>query len=389
MNISFLGLSSSGTSTLNGELITKLKDSETTSLNKNIDKRLSDLDNSKKIYDTFNNQLNSLLKTTIKTSDGYSATTSNDNLNFSVSNKELLKEDFISFNVSDLAKKEVYQTNKFSSENDLFIQGNFSIKGNTIDTTNKSYKDITTELNTIPGVNASIEEVGTNEYRIIVKSLIGTENNLNASLEKIQSSSNLNIKIDGIDYSFSENTFNYNGLQITANTVGDTSINIKKDFNEVKSRIESFIYSFNTLNSFTTDTISNNPEFKINKSYIKDILSDIKKEFFNNNVFTNGISLDKSGNLSFSEENVDFSKIELFLDNVSKTIEDKIKNNKETENVNKTKLDLEKEKQKNIDYLDKKYELMSNQFSAYNRIINSFESNFSVLKNMINLQNSN
>lgn len=391
MSLSLLGTISSGTTGLNNDLISKLKTNETNSINKNLEKKLSNIDSGTTILDTFQTKLQTLLSNVKTSTTEFSGNISNNNISFNIIDKNVLKEDSLSFNVKTLAKKDVYQTKTFTNNSDLYTDGDFSIKGQTINTTNKSYQNIVDELNKIDGVSASIDIVAPNQKRIIVKSInAGTENSLNSSLEKVQSASNLSLTIDGVNTEFNSNSFVYNNLQIDVNKEGESTINIKKDSTEIKSKIDNFINNYNDLNTFANDSILYNKDFNLNKDTVKSILSDIKSSLFDNKAYTNGFSLNKDGSLSFKEDNTNYQDISTMFNSLGTTLDIGSSNlslNKDA--ITKEKTNTEAEKQKNVDYLEKKYSDLSNQFAEYNKIINSFELNFSALKAIINYKSNN
>src|SRR5574344_1238729 len=84
----------------------------------------------------------------------------------------------------NIAQKDEWQTNLFDgatvTKDSKINMGNLTINGTSIDTTNKSYSDLVTEINKISGVQASIVENSTGGFRLSVKSTeTGTANKIN------------------------------------------------------------------------------------------------------------------------------------------------------------------------------------------------------------------
>ena len=108
---------------------------------------------------------------------------------FDAVNMAGLEEGTTSINVSQLAQRDVYQSNTISdSENvSLLKDGTFSIaigEKNAIDfdTTDLTYTELAQNINETEGLSASIEQVGDSSFRLVVKSTeTGTSNGLTIS----------------------------------------------------------------------------------------------------------------------------------------------------------------------------------------------------------------
>lgn len=397
MGTSLLGLNTYNTSfSLNNDLIEKLKTAELNSLNSPINSTISKINSSLDLTNQFKTKLNELLNLTKTEISNFTASTSNSNILFDAPNEELLKEGTYSFEVFSLAKKDVYSSNTlFKSLNDLFGDTNISIKGNNIDTTGKTVNEVLTELNSIEGVNANFENVSTTDSKLVIKSVLsGTDNSLNINsteFSNVQSATNLKINIEGVEHQYNENNISYEGLTINVMKEGQTNLYLKEDTTNAKLKFDNIISKYNELSSFANDSILFNNNFSANKSAIKETMKTLKDTFFSNNLFQQGLELDKNGLISLKTE-LPNNTINSFINDMNNKLKDITSSTgnlnsfiTKEENDLKNKNDL---MQTNINNLDKKYKTLSEQFSAYNSLISSFEANFSSLKQMILYQTS-
>lgn len=235
-----LGLGSGQATSLNNDLIEKLKAVDTKAFINPIETKIDKIPLEQKEISDITNKINDLLSTIknfslnqssgINAFDSKEADISGDSVKFDVENIQNIKNGNTIVEVKGLAQKDVWQTNKFTNENNLMNTGVISVSiGNEtkeIDTTNMSYKDFSTKLNEL-GVNSSIEKSG-NEYRMVIKSKdTGLENKisfngelntlgLNDEANNVLKAKNLELKVDGIEYSNSTNNIIVDGLKITA-----------------------------------------------------------------------------------------------------------------------------------------------------------------------------
>ena len=329
--------------------------------------------------------------------------------------------------VKGLAQKDVWQTNKFANENNLMNTGIISVSiGNTtkeIDTTNMSYKDFSTKLNEL-GVNSSIEKSG-NEYRMVIKSKdTGLENKisfngelntlgLNDEANNVLKAKNLELKVDGIEYSNSTNNIVIDGLKITAIKEGNSIIDIKEDKTTLTTFMKEFQTKFNEVNELLEKGIYDKSSNIENKSLLRDISNNLKNTLFRNgnttdqSIFNIGFSLnEKNGNLIFNEKefekaiNENKSSVkDLFVGvpekkGIATELDELISNSGITKQLLDydltilTKQDkLNKEKEEALKTIENKYQLMATQFAAYGNIINQMEASFSGFKMLIESNN--
>jgi flagellar hook-associated protein 2 len=294
--------------------------------------------------------------------------TTGDSAVFDATNMSTLEEGTTQVNVSQLAQKDVYQSNvvlEADLESNLNA-GTFTIQIGSedaieFDTTGKTLSQIASEINGTEGIAASVEETGTGEYRLAIKSSDpGLDNALmirgdasislgysefdtdgvteitNATNHTL-SAQNLQANIDGIDYNVSSNSITTQGnLTITALKVdapGEySSVTVSKDSSAVTVAAEALATQYNELLSLVNEELYSPDSVIGDKDTLRTIVSDIKNMLFlsfgaktpefgdavdeygdtiyahsnvtNNdkNIFSYGFELDKSGNLSIDTE---------------------------------------------------------------------------------------
>ncbi|MGE4383296.1 MAG: flagellar filament capping protein FliD [Arcobacter sp.] len=436
-----LGLGSGQASSLNSDLIEKLKTAERKSTVEPYETKLENITKEREIFASIETKVSELLEA-IKPFDLFvtggvtafeqkSATTSGDSVTFDAADVKSLNKGFTSVEVTQLAQKDVYQSNTFNAatKDTAINQGDLIINGQTFDTTNKTYEQLATEITAKTGMNAAVEQVGSDSYRLVIKSEdTGIDNKLTISgvasqalgyttdgtvinsANHILEAKNLIAKVDGVTYDVASNSITVDGLKITANKEGTSTINVVEDTTEVETQMQNFLTKYNELVALI-DSEAYNEDSKIaDKSGIRDIVNQVKTKFFgsygeNNDksVFNFGIELAKDGGLSL--DNKKFNEAvqndiaglkDLFLGSAEnkglgtllKETLDEMKfsggllNTYETSMTSREKT-LNDEKDKAEEALNKKYELLALQFSSYGAIINQMEASFSGLKMLI------
>ena len=432
-----LGLGSGQAAALNNDLIEKLKVVDTKAFINPIEIKIDKIPLEQKEISEITNKINDLLSTIKKFSlnqssdinafDSKEADISGDSVKFDVENIQNIKNGNTIIEVKGLAQKDVWQTNKFANENNLMNTGIISVSiGNTtkeIDTTNMSYKDFSTKLNEL-GVNSSIEKSG-NEYRMVIKSKdTGLENKisfngelntlgLNDEANNVLKAKNLELKVDGIEYSNSTNNIVIDGLKITAIKEGNSIIDIKEDKTTLTTFMKEFQTKFNEVNELLEKGIYDKSSNIENKSLLRDISNNLKNTLFGHgnttdqSIFNIGFSLnEKNGNLVFNEKefekaiNENKSSVkDLFVGvpekkGIATELDELISNSGITKQLLDydltilTKQDkLNKEKEEALKTIENKYQLMATQFAAYGNIINQMEASFSGFKMLIESSN--
>ena len=304
-----LGLGSGQASALNSDLIEKLKTAERKSAVEPIETKITNITGEKETFATINSKVKELLAS-IKPFDLFvssgvnafeqkSATTSGDSVTFDAVDLQALKKGFTTVSVSQLAQKDVYQSNITSDiVSPLAGLGELKIGDETFLTEGKTYKQLADEITAKSGMNASVEQVGTNSYRLVIKSeesgidnalsITGTASQtlgytrdgtaINTS-NHILEAKNMLAKVDGVDYNVSSNNITVDGLKITANKVdssgSNSTINIAEDNTQVETLMNNFITKYNELVVLVDTEVLNADSKLADKSSIRDILTQL------------------------------------------------------------------------------------------------------------------
>lgn len=450
-----LGLGSGQAASLNQELIDKLKAAERKArvepIENNLESITKDGGESEKIAEIIaksNELLESIKAFDLYVSGGVtafeqkSATASGSAVVFDAADETSLNTGTTDVIVTKLAKRDVFQSSAVDattkdaviSSGDLVIalagDDNLYTESFTFDTTDKTYQQIADEINLNSNLTASVEQVGDDSYRLVIKSsetgevnalkitgaasqTLGytTDGTTEAAGANIQQASNLEAKVNGIDYNVSSNVITVDGgLKITAVEVGNASISIQTDTTTIEPALQNFVNKYNELVKLVDDELYSSESSIEDKSTLRTMMSGIKDKLFGSygtddslSLFHVGFNIDKTGYLSIDSarltdavQNNMADLKSLFLGVAEdeglgtqlKTYLDDLDSfdgllTKYQETMNKRKESLEEEKDKAIKDLDNKYALLASQFAAYGTIINQFESQFSGLKLMI------
>ncbi len=441
-----LGLGSGQASALNSDLIEKLKTAERKSAVEPIEKRITNITGEKETFSTVKTKVSELLES-IKPFDLFvsggvtafgqkSATTSGDSVTFDAADLQALKKGITTVSVSQLSQKDVYQSNAVdtTTKDAVINSGMLSIKvGSAVaeefDTTNKTYKQLADEITSKTGMNAAVEQVGTNSFRLVIKSEeSGIDNKLTitgaasqalgyttngtaiSTSNHILEAKNMITKVDGVEYNVSSNNITVEGLKITANKIGDSTINIAEDNTKVETQMKNFITKYNELVALVDTEVFSATSKLDDKASVREVLSQIKSKLFgtygdsnDKSMFNYGVELDKYGGLTL--DSTKFNKVvqedigslkDLFLGKAEKKglgtqLKELLSDMSLTGGVldtydkgitaRETKLNSEKEKAEKA--LNVKYEQLSLQFASYGSLINQMESSFSGLKMLI------
>ena len=441
-----LGLGSGQAASLNSDLIEKLKTAERKATVEPYETKITNLTAEKEVFANIQTKVSELLEA-IKPFDLFvsggvtafeqkSASTSGDSVTFDAADVKTLKKGFTSVDVTQLAQKDVYQSNSFNAttKNAAINQGNLVINGQTFDTTNKTYEQLATEISTKSGMSASVEQVGTDSYRLVIKSSeTGLDNKLTISgaasqalgyttdgttiniVNHLLEAKNLVAKVDGVTYNVASNALTVEGLKITANKTGTSTINVSEDTTQIETQMKNFITKYNELVALVDSEAYSSDSKIADKSGIREIVSQIKTKILgtygssgDKSIFGYGVELDRYGSLSLDSKKFneavqnDLSGLkDLFLGTAEKkglgtSLKETVDNMNFTDGILKLyensmttrEKTLNTEKDKAQTTLDKKYELLALQFSSYGTIINQMETSFSGLKLLINQSTS-
>ena len=430
-----LGLGAGQAASLNSDLIEKLKTAERKSAVAPIEAKIEKMVKEKETFSTIEKKVAELLES-IKPFDLFvsgavtafeqkSATTSGDSVTFDAADVKALKKGFTSVDIKTLAQKDVYQTNDVTGvqKDQVIGKGDLIVNGQVFKTDNLTYKQLADEINTKEGMSASLEQVGTDSYRLVIKSKeSGLDNallitgdaksalGLDVTENHKQTAQNMKATVDGVEYNVSSNSLVVDGLKISANKAGISTINVTEDNSQIEAQMKNFVDKYNELVSLIeTETLGSDSSLN-DRSSIKGIVNQIKDKLFGSygaagdkSVFNFGIELDKFGGLSIDSkkfnEAVQKDMVglkDLFigsaekkgLGTVLKETLDTMKfaggvlNSYDAAMKTREKL-LNENKEKAEKSLDVKYQQLALQFSSYGALINQMESSFSGLKLMI------
>lgn len=434
-----LGLGSSGSTSLNEALIEKLKEADKASSVTPLEKKLEKFTKEKEVVTNIQTKVSELLSavkvfslnqtTGANAFQQKSANVSGEGVTFDSDDLSALKSGSLSVKVEQLAQKDVWQSKQFdgtsTTKSSLVNQGTLNINGTPIDTTNKSYSDLVSEINKISGVQASLVEDSTGKFRLSIKSSeTGESNKINFTgsdstalshfgfddtTNNVLKAQDMKMKVDGVDYSGSSNTITIDGLKITATkSTGESTINIEDDNSNIKTQMQAFVTAYNTLNTLISGEVYSTDSSLGDKASIRNVMSQLKEQLFgtgsgDKTIFSYGFSFDSSnGNLVLSSTEFDNAikndkegLQNLFVGvaekkGIATALDELISNS----GINKDLIDYEsnmlsretkltEQKDAAQEALDTKYKLMSQQFAAYTTIITQMENSFSGLKMLI------
>lgn len=378
-------------------------------------------------------ELFDLYSTDTNVFDAIVATTAGDSATFDAADTSDLNPGTISVSVTQLAQKDVYQSDIISDSETTMDSGTLTITiGETTtdyDTTDLTYEDFLTNLSYNSSLDVSLEQVNDEEYRLVIKSAeSGLENAITITQSgdldlgyddtssHVLSAQNFEGTIDGIEYDRSSNKVTMgNGLIISAVEEGDSSISIEKDDSYILEQVELIATIYNEL----VDLVASYTQYDDDEdtlavisdsSTIDLIMSDIKYMFFDNyglddedNALVYGISFDSDGYMEIDDsifsdaltDNYEDLK-EIFVGYAEKegigtrltSYLDALDGYDGTITTYEDKLDdevdsLEEEYEEESERLDDKYASMSAQFAAYTVIISQMESDFAALEAII------
>jgi flagellar hook-associated protein 2 len=337
--------------------------------------------------------------------------------------------------ISQLAQKDVYQSNVLTDANGDNVDASAIVPDGTISinvagtnydfTTNGlSYEELADEINKNEKLNASVEQVGDNEYRLVIKStdtgldnaLTITQTDLDLGLEdsanKVLSAQNMLANVDGIDYNVSSNTLTVQGnLTMTALELGTSTISIQEDNSAILPGIKDIAAKYNELLTLVDTELYSADSPVSDTGTLKLIMDSIKDSLFASygpnddlNVFNYGFGLDaQTGEIIIDEEklgealtnNPDDIKA-MFVGVAEKPgIGTRLKEYLDAldgydglmtnygENMTSKKLELEEDKKTAQEALDEKYNQMALQFASYTAMITQMESAFGGMKMMM------
>lgn len=446
MSTGVLGLGSEGSLGLNQTTIDGLYDADYEARIKPIEDNILAIEAEQEALDLISTEL-AELEASIAAFDLYtsgtnafdevSATTTGDSASFDASDTSGLSPGSITVDVQQVAQKDVFQSEKITDKTALVDPGasdtdkiTITMGGDTyeITTKDKTYEQIVEEMNNFSKIEASLEEVGDGEYRIIAKSKeTGLDNSFSitqtgtASLgfedptNHTLTAQNMQATVDGVDYDISSNTINMqNGLNITSVKTGSSTISIAKDTTAAIDIMQEFVTNYNDLVTLVNDaiySIDGEPPIVNDSSSLNTMMSDIKSIMLDSyglsdeeNMVKFGISFDQNGYMvfdsaAFAEEvakNPEDAK-EAFVGYAEKPgmgtrMKEYLFNSDLTdgiirgydEGLDKQLATSKEEKEKEIKKLDQKYADLQAQYAAQTVLITQMENEFAGIAAMLN-----
>jgi len=424
--------STGGASALSGDLIQQLYDAESATRVDPLTEDLELIETETEVIDNISNLINELTDT-IEVFDLYysgnnafeqvSATTTGEAAIFDAADVGALEEGTINITIDQLSQKDAYQSNSFTSAEDLITDGQdtddkITINGTDFSTVGKTYEELIEDINLSGIYDASLVQVTDDDYRLVIKSqepgednaLTITQSGVDLGLldtdNHVLTAQNLMATVDGVDYDISSNSITLDGnLKITASKIGDSSISIQNDDSSISTYIQDFATKYNELVLAVTEEIYSETPSVQDTSSLTSIVSNIKEMMFgeygdnDESLLSYGFEFDEDGLLEIdtaalgaaltddidnvksifigSAENEGFgtalksSLDDLYAyDGIFSIFEDDLESRTES---------LEEEKENTIEDLDTKYDAMAAQFAAYAAIITSLETSFSSL----------
>ncbi len=435
-----LGLGSSGSVDLSSELLTKLKTAESTSILDPITAEKEDTQAEIDALDEIQTMITEFLDL-VKDFDLFtsgtnvfnemSASTTGSSASFDATDSSNLDPGTITVNVTQLAQKDVYQSNTISDKTATLDSGTISITigEETYDfsTEGKTYESLVSEMSKYPDLNVSLEQVGDSSYRMIIKSSeSGTSNAITISqtgvdlgLEEetnhVLTAQNMKATVDGIDYDLSSNKLTMqNGLIIKMVEEGTSSITMERDDATIIESITSIGDKYNDLVDLVNSYIlgdEDNPATISDSSTLKTMMNTIKDVFFDSygleneeNLFKYGISFDSDGYMQvdetelskaltnnyddlkelfvgYAEEEGIGTRLKTYLDSLDNLLDGLLTTYDDKLNTRLSTLAIDYEEASTK--LDEKYEQMSAQLASYTVLITQMENDFASLKSVI------
>lgn len=431
-----LGLGQGQAASLNSDMLEKLKAVDRKATVEPIEKKLEKFESEKKVISDVTTKVNELFDAvkvfSLNQSTGTnafqqkSANVSGDGVVFDSDDLSALKTGSMRVQVQKLAQKDVWQTTTFNKDTlnqPLTGQGTLTLSlgdknFDPIETEGKTYNQIVAEINKIGGVQASLVEDSTGNFKLSIKSTeTGTANKITIGggasthfvFTNVLSAQDMKLTADGVNYSSSSNTVTIDGLKITATKeTGDSTINIENDTTTLSAQMKNFADKFNELRATIENEIYSADASVDNKGALRDMLATIKNELFgtgsgDKSIFSFGFSLDeKSGDILFNQKDFEASIKNGTADlealfagtpdkkGIATSMDEAISISGVTKNLLDYEINmlereerLKKDKETAETTLDNKYSLMAQQFASYGVMINQMESSFSGLKMLI------
>lgn len=341
-------------------------------------------------------------------------------------------DDDLSAKITTSGRLEIKNADETSTVSITQTLGSTSLglsSGAKFSTENVSYEDLADSINKNSKYTATVETVGTNQNRLVIKSSEtgldnaititqnGVDLGLNEAANHTVTAQNLLAEVDGVAYNTSSNVLIVDGgLKVTAVEVNAdneySTISVQNDTTQAEPILQEFVNKYNELVALVDIELYSTDSKVEDKATLRTMMDSIKSQLFGSygensdlNIFNFGFEVDRYGSLSLNtttfnekiEDDLDSLK-SLFIGSADEALRGLGTNLKEyvdsldsfdglltsyENNITSRKQTLEEEKEEAIEALDSKYALMAQQFASYSAIITQFENSFSGLKLMI------
>ena len=204
--------------------------------------------------------------------------------------------------------------------------------------TSRTYEELADAINKDEDLEASMEKVGDDSYKLILKSAETGEDNLltistagiiasdttlkdlGTVANHVLTAQNLEATVDGINYNLSSNTIELDsGLDITAVKVDEgtdvTTLTVSKDTEAVTLAVEALITQYNSLYDMINEEIDDTDSPIEDKDMLSNILDTVKDMLFQSYGAGEpeyGSKTDSYGDIELSYSNVTNNTINLF-----------------------------------------------------------------------------
>ena len=369
-----------------------------------------------------------------------SVTSSNDGISVSAEAGSEVQD--FSFNVTQLAKRDIYQSKSFADTTNTFASGDDTV---TINIDGKDYNidvnastslsDFRDKIYDATGgkVTASLLNVGGDTpYKLILKSTdTGANNAMTISssgdavtnlgiadddTSHIQHALDLKATFNGVSITRSSNTIDdlIIGVTIKANKEVSSNVSIKQDTSVISDSLQTFVDKYNDLINNLNESTKYDPQTKVSGTFqgnseIRSLKSDIATQLFQidskgRSLSEYGITLNSTGLLEFDKSTFD-SKMSSdskdvenffrgdndnngFFTNYNDMLSGYIKSGTGILSQLNTELTDEKKsltenKIEATKRLDDKYNILTEKFRAYDAIISQFNASFQSLSMQI------
>jgi len=432
--ISTLGLGSSGV--LSSDLLDKLKDADTDAKIKPIERNQEEVKLKQEGLKSIKNLLSGLYDLSTKLADEshYNATTTTlDGDSVSAKVADTVKEQDLKIQVVKLATNSIKQSAKYEDKDAAIGAGtmHISINDNTYDIDISDTDTLETiskriEKETDGKVSGKVLDIGGDKpFRLVLKAKdTGVENTIHTSgkirFYNAQKPSDATFKVDNVTITQASNHIEnvIDGVDITLNKKGVTTLHIEKDTQKITDEVKSFVDKYNESVKLISDLTSYNADKKVGAVFqgsseirdIKDRLRDVLDTTFSaNGKMANdfGLDIDKKGSLKFDEDKFKesmkndpeefksffigsadnkglFRKFDSTLFELTTRSSGPLKSLQANLNDRASSLAqlLEKSKQS----LENRYEILHKKFASFDQVIGTLKSSSDMLTSMIEAQ---